>query len=98
MGDVFAQCYASLSFAPLALGEQVSSLTAVSEGLLDHVPLDRMNAFRAGLGSWLGQHCPEILALDDRTAALSEDLRQRLTIALKRLAHAVTTSTRADRP
>jgi F-type H+/Na+-transporting ATPase subunit alpha len=76
-------------FAPLTLGEQVALLTAVSEGVLDDVPLDRVGAFRAGLGSWLAQHCPETLALDDRTAALSEDLRQRLTTALKALARTV---------
>jgi len=85
-------------FAPLTLGEQVALLTAVSEGVLDDVPLDRVDEFRASLGSWLAQHCPETLALDGRTATLSEDLQPRLTTALKALARSVTMPTTADRP
>ena len=76
-------------FAPLALGEQVALLLAVSGGVLDEVPLDRVDAFRAGLGTWLAQHCREALALDDQTATLSEDLQGRLTTALKELARSV---------
>ena len=48
-------------FAPLSLGEQAALLFAVSEGLLDAVPLDRIAAFRNALGDWLHEHCPEIL-------------------------------------
>jgi len=73
-------------FAPLALGEQVALLLAVSAGVLDEIPLDRVDAFRAGLGTWLAQHCGEALALDDQTATLAEDLQGRLTTALKELA------------
>jgi F-type H+/Na+-transporting ATPase subunit alpha len=79
-------------FAPLALGEQVALLLAVSEGVLDGVPLDRVDAFRARLGSWLAEHCREVLALDDQTASLSEELRERLATALNALAHSVTPS------
>ena len=45
-------------FAPLALAEQVALLLAVSEGLLDDIPLDQLDPLRASLGSWLAQHCP----------------------------------------
>jgi len=76
-------------FAPLALGEQVALLLAVSGGVLDEVPLDRVDAFRAVLGTWLAQHCLEALALDDQTATLSEDLQGRLMKALKELARSV---------
>jgi F-type H+-transporting ATPase subunit alpha len=76
-------------FAPLALGEQVALLLAVFEGMLDEVPLDRVDAFRAGLGTWLAQHCREALALDDQTMSLSEDLQGRLKAALKELARSV---------
>ncbi len=76
-------------FAPLALGEEVALLLAIAEGVLDALPLDRVNAFRAGLGSWLAEHCPEAMALDDRSAALADDLRARLKAALQALARSV---------
>ena len=76
-------------FAPLALGEQVALLLAVAEGILDDIPLDRADAFRSGLGTWLAQHCREVLALDDQTTRLSEDLQGRLKAALKELARSV---------
>jgi F-type H+-transporting ATPase subunit alpha len=82
-------------FAPLALGEQVALLLAVAEGVLDDVPLDRLDALRTGLGPWLAQHCPEALALDDRTI-LSEDLHERLLAALEALAHSVAKLTIGD--
>lgn len=76
-------------FAPLALGEQVALLLAVAEGVLDDVPLERMDAFRTGLETWLAQQCPEALTLDDRSPALSDDLRARLKSAVEALAHSV---------
>jgi F-type H+/Na+-transporting ATPase subunit alpha len=76
-------------FAPLALGEQVALLIAVSQGVLDDVPLDRVDSFRAGLGAWLARHCPEALAFDDQTAELSDQLSERLTTALGGLARSV---------
>ena len=85
-------------FAPLALGEQVALLTAVSEGVLDDIPLDRVDVFRAGLGSWLSEHCPELVALDDRAAKLSEDLHDRLMTTLQAFARSVAMPTTPDRP
>jgi F-type H+/Na+-transporting ATPase subunit alpha len=82
-------------FAPLALAEQVALLLAVSEGLLDDVPLDRLDPLRASLGPWLAQHCPEALALDDRTT-LSENLRERLSAALQAVARSVTMPATVD--
>ena len=83
-------------FAPLALGEQVALLLAVAEGILDEVPLDRVDAFRAGLGTWLAEHCLEALSVDDRVAVLSEDLRERLAKALEALAHSVAVPVTGD--
>jgi F-type H+-transporting ATPase subunit alpha len=74
-------------FAPLAFGEQLALLLATTEGVLDAVPLEKVEAFRAGLGPWLAQHSPETLGLDDQAATLAEGLR--LTIALKELARSV---------
>jgi len=57
-------------FAPLGLGQQVALLLAVGEGVLDDLPVERVDAFRAALGPWLANHCPEVLALDDRAQPL----------------------------
>jgi F-type H+/Na+-transporting ATPase subunit alpha len=82
-------------FAPLTLGEQVALLLAVSEGILDGLPLDRVDAFRAGLGAWLGRECPEALMLDDQASTLSDDLRSRLSAALNGLVQSVAPEPRA---
>ena len=73
-------------FAPLPLGEQVALLLALSEGVLDGVPLDRVAMFRAKLGPWLIEHCPEIAALDDRTEAPRDEFRARVKASLEALA------------
>jgi F0F1-type ATP synthase alpha subunit len=85
-------------FAPHTLSDQVALLTAVSEGVLDDVPLERIDAFCVSLGVWLAQHCPEAVSLDDQAATLSEDLHGRLSTALKALARTVTSPATADRP
>ena len=76
-------------YAPLSLGQQVALLSAVAEGVLDVVPLDRVDAFRAALGAWIAERCPEVAALDDRSPALSAELRARLTAALQALARSL---------
>jgi len=77
---------AQAQYAPLSLGEQVALLTAVAEGVLDELPLDRIDAFRAGLGAWLARDCPGALALDAGMAALPEGLAGPLKAALLALA------------
>ena len=84
-------------FAPLTLGEQVALLTAVSVGVLDDIPVERVDAFRTALGPWLAQHCPEAVSLDDQATALSDELRDRLTTALKALAHSIAMLATNDR-
>ena len=84
-------------FAPLTLGEQVALLTAVSVGVLDDIPVERVDAFRTALGPWLAQHCPEAVSLDERVTALSDELRDRLTTALKALAHSISVPAITDR-
>jgi F-type H+-transporting ATPase subunit alpha len=73
-------------FAPLALGEQVALLLALTEGLLDSVPLDRVEAFRSKLGPWLTEHCPEVMLFDDQVATLPAGLHARLKDTLGVLA------------
>jgi proton translocating ATP synthase F1 alpha subunit len=73
-------------YAPLVLGEQVALLLALTEGLLDSVPLDRVEPFRSKLGPWLVEHCLEVLAIDDQMAALPAGLHARLKDTLEVLA------------
>ena len=83
-------------FAPLSLGEQVALLCAVADGVLDAVPLDRINDFRAGLASWLAEHSPEILALDDEARPLADPVRARLKATMVALAQSLTRTTVAE--
>jgi len=80
---------AQAQYAPLSLGEQVALLTAVAEGVLDELPLDRIDAFRAGLGAWLARDCPGALVLDAGMAALPEALAGPLKAALRSLAQSL---------
>lgn len=73
-------------FSPLSLGEQVALLLALGEGLLDPLPLDRIDPFRAALAAWLGEHCPEVMALKDDASPLSDDLKARLRDSVAELA------------
>ena len=76
-------------FAPQSLGEQVALLCAVADGALDILPLDRIDALRAGLAPWLAEHCPEIRALDDEAEPLPDAVRARLKESLIALAQSV---------
>jgi F-type H+/Na+-transporting ATPase subunit alpha len=58
-------------------------------GILDNLPLERIDAFRAGLAPWLAAHCPEILSLSDQSDALSQALRQQLRAALLELSQSL---------
>jgi F-type H+/Na+-transporting ATPase subunit alpha len=88
---------AHTQFAPLSLGEQVALLCALSDGVLDGMPLDRIGVFRVGLRSWLAEHCAEIMALDDQAKALPDNLRARLKTALLDLARSVLASSAAPK-
>ncbi len=83
-------------FAPLALGVQVALLVALSDGVLDDVRLDQVEAFRAALGPWLTEHCAEIVSLDDRAERLSGDSRAQLKVSLAALARSLVQP--AERP
>ncbi|MFI4987532.1 MAG: F0F1 ATP synthase subunit alpha [Alphaproteobacteria bacterium] len=78
-------------FSPLSLGEEVALLLALGEGILDGAPLERVAAFRTGLGAWLADQCPEALTLADG-APLADDLRSRLKEALRALMRSLATA------
>ena len=88
---------AQRQFEPLSLGEQVALLCALNGGVLDGLPLDRVEAFRAALGPWLAENFPEMRALDDQAAPLPDEFRARLKAALTSFAHSLTASPRPHR-
>jgi F-type H+-transporting ATPase subunit alpha len=80
---------AQRQFAPRALGEQVSLLSALAQGLLDDMPLDLVEVFKTRLGPWLREQLPEAMMLDDQMQVLSDDFRDRLKSSLSALARSV---------
>jgi F-type H+/Na+-transporting ATPase subunit alpha len=84
-------------FAPLSLGEQVALLLALAEGVLDGLPIDRIDEFRERLLPWLGECCPEIATLDDKAEALAAALRDRLVSCLQELARRTSGQVRGAR-
>ncbi|HTP82391.1 MAG TPA: F0F1 ATP synthase subunit alpha [Alphaproteobacteria bacterium] len=79
-------------FAPLSLGGQVALLLAVAEGLLDPLPLERIDSFHGQLPDWLSEHCSDVAALTDTAEPLSADLRARLKDSLHALAQSLAQS------
>jgi proton translocating ATP synthase F1 alpha subunit len=80
---------AQRQLAPLTLGEQVALLAAAADGVLDDIPLARIDAFRAGLRDWLAAHAPDVLAIGDDAPALAHEQRARLAASLRALAATV---------
>lgn len=76
-------------FAPLALSEEVALLSALSQGVLDGMPLDLIAEFRSRLRPWLAEEFPEALLIDDQTPSLSDEFHARLVRALKDLAGSI---------
>jgi F-type H+-transporting ATPase subunit alpha len=73
-------------FRPLRLGEEVALLLALSEGVLDTMPLERVGAFRSAVGAGLAQRCGPVLSRLESTSTLSEQDRASLLSALRDLA------------
>ena len=76
-------------YQPLSTAEQTALLLALAERLLDDVPLERVGIFRERLHEWLAARAPEVLALEDRSPALSGEARSKLRQVLEELAQAV---------
>jgi F-type H+/Na+-transporting ATPase subunit alpha len=80
---------AQRQYEPLPLAEEIALLIALTDGVLDALPVERVHGFRRALGPWLANHCPETLALDVHAAPLSDEQRARLKSALEELARAM---------
>jgi F-type H+-transporting ATPase subunit alpha len=77
-------------YAPLSLGEEVALLCALSDGVLDTLPLDKISEFRTQLSPWLEAHFAAALTLDDKAESLTDDFRSRLKTATAALAETLT--------
>lgn len=73
-------------YQPLRQAVQVAELLALSEGVLDSLPLDRIATFKARLPSWLDARVPAALNRIEKTGELDEDSRSALLGALRDLA------------
>ena len=76
-------------FAPLRVGEAIALLLALAERLLDDIPLERIGVFRERLHDWLAKQHPEVLEMDERSPALSDEDRTRLKGVLAVLAQSI---------
>ena len=87
---------AQRQFEPLSLSEQVALLCALNGGVLDGMPLDRVEQFRTALGPWLVENFPEMRTLGDQAASLPDEFQARLKAALTSFAHSLTASAAAS--
>jgi F-type H+-transporting ATPase subunit alpha len=85
--------FTQAQFSPLAVGEEVALLLALAERLLDDVPLESIGAFRDRLREWLAARQPELLELDERSPALSQEARARLKDVLAVLVRTIAAET-----
>ncbi len=75
-------------FSPLAVEEIVVVLFAGTEGFLDAVPVERVQAFEDGLLTFMREKHADILADIRKKQELDDDLRQRLLAAVEAFAKA----------
>jgi F-type H+-transporting ATPase subunit alpha len=70
-------------FSPLSAAQQVAILYAGTQGLLDDVEVKDLRAFENGYYPFLDSAHPDILSDITTKKALDDDLRKRLTDAIK---------------
>jgi len=71
---------------PLSLSEEVILLVALSEGVLDEVPLDRIERVKRALRQCVLADCGAIVARIDATARLSDEDRRTLAALARSIA------------
>ncbi len=69
-------------FAPLSLAEEVAVLFALTQGLLDDVPVDKIASFEAALTGFLASNKPDLAARIEAEATLSDETEQELRDAI----------------
>jgi F-type H+-transporting ATPase subunit alpha len=68
-------------FAPLSLAHEAAEFLALHDGLLDALPLDRMDEFKSQLPGWLDQHCEGVLERLETERQLDQAERKQLSSA-----------------
>ena len=82
-------------YAPFSQHQQVITLTAALDHVMQDVPLSRIDAFRAGLLACAEEEAPELCARIDQTGRLSqEDREEILALARQYLARFLNGGTR----
>lgn len=84
-------------YAPLTVGEEMALLLALSERILDELPLERIAAFRERLHDWLAARASDALTLDERSPPLSDEARGRLRSGLASLVHEIAPAVDSDK-
>jgi len=72
-------------YAPIPLAQEVAVLLALSERLLDPLPLEKVPDFRRALGDWLDEHCGAHMHALEKTGELADDAREAILAALREL-------------
>jgi len=70
-------------FDLLTPGEQIAVLFAVTEGLLDKVPVEKIRAVTQDLGTTVSEKCADVLKSIEAGDKLSDEYRQTLREAIK---------------
>jgi F-type H+-transporting ATPase subunit alpha len=68
-------------FAPLSLAHEAAEFLALHDGLLDALPLDRMDEFKSQLPGWLDKHCKGVLERLETERQLDQAERKQLSSA-----------------
>ncbi|QUD89540.1 F0F1 ATP synthase subunit alpha [Phenylobacterium montanum] len=79
-------------YAPLSLAHEAAELLALHDGLLDGLPLDRIEAFKHQLPAWLEQSCKGVLDRIEAERTLDPSDRDRLRAAIEDLVKTLTPS------
>jgi len=71
-------------FTPMTVGEQVITIFAGSTGLLDDIPVNKVNEFGVPLIQWLTKEHPALVTTINTTGELSDDLAANITAAIRK--------------
>jgi len=61
-------------YSPLSMAEQVIIINVAGQGMIDDVPVERVQAFEKGFLAFLAQNCPQIRQSLQETRELTSDL------------------------
>jgi F-type H+-transporting ATPase subunit alpha len=71
-------------FTPMTVGEQVITIFAGSTGLLDDIPVNKVNEFGVPLIKWIAQEYPAYITEINTTGKLSDELAANITAAINK--------------